>query len=103
MKKGNTTLVASFFTILVLGFIISVYINKFLISFFTVILTGFMIGKFVLERERRLMFPISLVTSGFIIGFLLGNKMDHSMLLLMSFFISMFAGIIAKKLLKDKF
>lgn len=103
MKKANITITFSFFTLLILGFVISLHIDKPWISFLIVILTGFMSGKIISERKRNLMFPVTLISLGFILGYITGNKTSNGIILIILFIISIISGYTAKKYLKHKF
>ncbi len=102
MKKANISITFGFFAFLFTGFLISLHIDNPWVSFFIVILTGFMAGKIISERKRNLTFPVTLISLGFILGYITGNKTSNGIVLIILFIISIISGYTAKYL-KHKF
>jgi 4-hydroxybenzoate polyprenyltransferase len=89
MKKAFeflTNWVEVFFIILLLiGFLVSLFINNLYLSYGVVLLTGLASGKILYHKKKDNFFPHLLLMSGFILGYIIGNKEGTPVLILLLF------------------
>jgi 4-hydroxybenzoate polyprenyltransferase len=94
MKKAFeflTNWVEVFFVILLfIGFLISLFINNVFLSYGIVLLAGLASGKVLYHKKKDNFVPHLLLMSGFILGYIIGNKEGSPLLILLLFV----AGII---------
>ncbi|MBU0615769.1 MAG: hypothetical protein KJ601_06770, partial [Nanoarchaeota archaeon] len=61
-----------FFSLLVIGFVVSLLAGSAVISYLIIFLIGMMAGRLMFERKGKLKFAYYLIIIGFLIGYILG-------------------------------
>ncbi len=74
MDFYHTWVEVSFIVVLIVGFILSLFINSVAVSYVVVFLCGTAFGKAIYHRKDDYLLPYILLTVGFIIGYLLGHS-----------------------------
>jgi hypothetical protein len=75
----------SFILLLILGFVISVFVNDVLLSYALVLMAGLGSGKIIYHKAKDFLFPHILLITGFILGFIIGHKEGSTIALILIF------------------
>ncbi|MFH1181881.1 MAG: hypothetical protein V1702_02895 [Candidatus Woesearchaeota archaeon] len=87
----------SFIILLLIGFLMSLFINNVFLSYGTVLLAGLASGKILYHKKKDNFFPHILLMTGFILGYIIGNKEGSPVLILLLFIAGIMGSYYAHK------
>jgi hypothetical protein len=87
----------SFIALIVLGFVISVFVNHALISYGIALITGLLSGKILYHKAKDVLFPHVLLIGGFALGYIIGHKEGSTIVIIALFLVGNAASYFAHK------
>jgi uncharacterized membrane protein len=75
----------SFIFLLLFGFFLSAMINNIYLSYGIALLAGLVAGKVIYHKKKDYLFPHVLLITGFILGYLIGNKVGSAIAIIIIF------------------
>jgi len=90
----------AFLVFLGLGIIFSFILENLFLQGITIFLFGVIAATLQKLRKTDLNFPYIMIIIGFVLGYVLASRSGHRFLLLVLFFLGIFAGMLLKKVIK---
>jgi len=92
-----------FFIIMLAGVIIALTARSALVSYVVILIAGIMAGRIIKGGETRLGFPIYMLITGFLVGYLIGSYQYSKVIILLLYMIGMVGSnyVFSREIIKD--
>jgi len=92
-----------FFIIMLVGVVVALTAGSVIISYAVILIAGLLAGRILKGGETRLGFPVYMLVTGFLIGFLIGSYSHNKIIIILLYVIGIVSGhyVFSKGLLHD--
>lgn len=92
-----------FLVLMAIGLVIALFMTSAFISYILVFASGIFGGRLIYERKGKIVLPYTIITAGFLIGYLLGMRYGERSIAAVSFIIGAVLSyqLYNKKILRD--